>query len=110
MTKAEEARLKREARMQEELERVRAMACFEQDIVQRAGGHGPVCGIDEAGRGPLAGPVAAAAVILRRRARDGTGKHLPARQIVTAFMTSSPSPRTGPPSPANRRRAYGSWI
>ena len=64
MTKAEEARLKREARMQEELERVRAMACFEQDIVQRAGGHGPVCGIDEAGRGPLAGPVAAAAVIL----------------------------------------------
>jgi ribonuclease HII len=27
-------------------------------------GHGPVCGIDEAGRGPLAGPVCAAAVIL----------------------------------------------
>lgn len=26
--------------------------------------HGPVCGIDEAGRGPLAGPVCAAAVIL----------------------------------------------
>ncbi len=27
-------------------------------------GHGPVCGVDEAGRGPLAGPVCAAAVIL----------------------------------------------
>jgi ribonuclease HII len=29
----------------------------------------PVCGVDEAGRGPWAGPVAAAAVILRPRAR-----------------------------------------
>ena len=27
-----------------------------------------VCGVDEAGRGPLAGPVVAAAVILRRAA------------------------------------------
>src|ERR1700748_3018423 len=31
---------------------------------------GPVCGVDEAGRGPLAGPVVAAAVILNR-------KHMP---------------------------------
>ena len=29
---------------------------------------GPVCGVDEAGRGPWAGPVCAAAVILRPRA------------------------------------------
>ncbi|HKD47017.1 MAG TPA: ribonuclease HII [Rhizomicrobium sp.] len=28
---------------------------------------GPVCGVDEAGRGPLAGPVVAAAVILNRK-------------------------------------------
>ena len=27
---------------------------------------GPVCGVDEAGRGPLAGPVVAAAVILEK--------------------------------------------
>ena len=31
-----------------------------------AGGVSPVCGVDEAGRGPLAGPVCAAAVILPR--------------------------------------------
>lgn len=34
-------------------------SCFEQ-------GFGTVCGVDEAGRGPLAGPVCAAAVILPR--------------------------------------------
>jgi len=28
---------------------------------------GPVCGVDEAGRGPLAGPVVAAAVILDKK-------------------------------------------
>jgi ribonuclease HII len=40
------------------------MRDFELEAVRRAGGHGYICGIDEAGRGPLAGPVAAAAVIL----------------------------------------------
>lgn len=64
MTKAEEARQKKEARMQAELDRVRKMREFENEAVCRAGGSGLVCGIDEAGRGPLAGPVAAAAVIL----------------------------------------------
>lgn len=34
-----------------------------------SGARGLVCGIDEAGRGPLAGPVVAAAVILDRRQR-----------------------------------------
>ena len=32
----------------------------------RAAGFSSVCGVDEAGRGPLAGPVCAAAVILPR--------------------------------------------
>ncbi len=41
------------------------MACsFEQELQLSARGIGPVAGIDEAGRGPLAGPVVAAAVIL----------------------------------------------
>src|SRR3546814_3605332 len=47
---------------------------------------GPVAGVDEAGRGPLAGPVVAAAVILDRRAvPDGLNdsKQLaPARRAV----------------------------
>lgn len=37
---------------------------FELELVARRAGHWPVAGADEAGRGPLAGPVVAAAVIL----------------------------------------------
>lgn len=40
-------------------ERTRQLAEFD-----RAAGQGPIAGVDEAGRGPLAGPVVAAAVIL----------------------------------------------
>jgi len=40
---------------------------FEHELI--AGGYGTVCGVDEAGRGPLAGPVFAAAVILPCSAR-----------------------------------------
>ena len=36
-------------------------------LLERAFGGGPVCGVDEAGRGPWAGPVSAAAVILHPR-------------------------------------------
>ena len=35
---------------------------FDQEFREFCGGH--ICGVDEAGRGPLAGPVYAAAVIL----------------------------------------------
>lgn len=37
---------------------------FSLELVARQAGHWPVAGTDEAGRGPLAGPVVAAAVIL----------------------------------------------
>lgn len=63
MTKTEEARLERERKKQEKLEkelaRVEAMLTYERGYAGQV-----ICGIDEAGRGPLAGPVVAAAVIL----------------------------------------------
>ncbi len=49
---------------------------------------GPVCGVDEAGRGPLAGPVVAAAVILNRNiVPEGIGdsKALTAAQREKVF-------------------------
>lgn len=49
-----------EEKLKAERERLWKMACYERQYPE----HMPVCGIDEAGRGPLAGPVAAGAVIL----------------------------------------------
>ena len=64
MTKTEQLRLEREQRklekLQKERERLEAMRSFEHQYA----GYGAVCGIDEVGRGPLAGPVVAGAVIL----------------------------------------------
>ena len=40
------------------------MPDFELEAIAKAKGYTAVCGVDEAGRGPLAGPVCAAAVIL----------------------------------------------
>jgi len=54
--------LRRYERTQLERERLDAMYVYERAAV--AAGHMLVAGVDEAGRGPLAGPVAAAAVIL----------------------------------------------
>jgi hypothetical protein len=47
-------------RLEKERERLRSMRSYEQEYREFHG----ICGIDEAGRGPLAGPVSAAAVIL----------------------------------------------
>jgi ribonuclease HII len=54
-----QSRLKKEAA---ELERINRMREIEKDLKKK--GYRLVAGIDEAGRGPLAGPVVAAAVIL----------------------------------------------
>ena len=49
-------------RLEKELLRLEAMKAYEKENKDCA----LICGIDEAGRGPLAGPVAAGAVILPR--------------------------------------------
>lgn len=67
MTKKEEAQLRRQQKEKAELERVAGMRRFEQEAVAAcypALQGCLICGIDEAGRGPLAGPVAAGACIL----------------------------------------------
>ena len=62
----------KEEREKLDIERINAMRAFERELCRQTlpdsgipGSESPlICGIDEAGRGPLAGPVAAAAVIL----------------------------------------------
>lgn len=51
---------KQKERLQEEVKRTEAMSRFEKEY----GHYGYICGSDEVGRGPLAGPVVAGAVIL----------------------------------------------
>ena len=51
---------KKEAALAAERERLQSMRTYEKKYAQ----YDLICGIDEAGRGPLAGPVAAGAVIL----------------------------------------------
>ena len=57
---------KQKIKLELEKVRIRGMREFETELVKEAAGSEAfvIAGIDEAGRGPLAGPVAAGAVIL----------------------------------------------
>ena len=48
-------------KLKEEYERLETMSVYEKEYLRC----GNVCGVDEVGRGPLAGPVVAACVILK---------------------------------------------
>lgn len=52
--------------VEKEIERLQNMLEIEHDLYNK--GYNLVCGVDEAGRGPLCGPVVAAAVILPKHA------------------------------------------
>lgn len=60
MTKKEEQQKKRQEKLEAEIARIESLKVYEREY----GEYGIVCGIDEVGRGPLAGPVVAGAVIL----------------------------------------------
>lgn len=81
-----------------ELERLEAMLVYEQDAW--ASGRKMVAGVDEAGRGPLAGPVVAAAVILPRDRLiagldDSKRLTAPARERLFEMLEADPDVRIG---------------
>jgi ribonuclease HII len=81
-----------------ELSRLKAMSVYEYRLAKS--GYSSIAGIDEAGRGPLAGPVVAAACILPRNVyfeHLNDSKQLDARTRESCFaaITSHPETRFG---------------
>ncbi|MCD8090335.1 MAG: ribonuclease HII [Clostridiales bacterium] len=62
--KAVLAALKRYNKYLDETERVKGLWAYEEELFSE--GNNYICGVDEVGRGPLAGPVVTAAVILKK--------------------------------------------
>jgi len=63
MNKREEEKLrKQQEKLEKELARMKQMSVYEEEYSMCE----YICGIDEVGRGPLAGPVVAAAVVLAK--------------------------------------------
>jgi ribonuclease HII len=76
--------LRAQARKNAVTQKTVAMLAFEREA--EAGGFSAVAGVDEAGRGPLAGPVVAAAVVLREPVAGlDDSKRLTAAQRATLF-------------------------
>lgn len=65
LTKKRITELKRALKLEFEKERVETLCVYEKEY----SAYNYICGIDEAGRGPLAGPVVAGAVILPKDSR-----------------------------------------
>ncbi len=87
MTLKEERELKKAAKLEAEKQRIEAMREYEEmyDTFSY------ICGIDEAGRGPLAGPVVIAAAIMPR---DSMIEGVNDSKKVSEILMSSASSRT----------------
>lgn len=65
LTKKQETEIKRQLKYEKEVARIEALREYEEEYSE----YDFICGIDEVGRGPLAGPVMACAVILPKGCR-----------------------------------------
>jgi len=71
---------------------------FEEEAIKKSQGYKLIAGIDEAGRGPLAGPVVAAAIILPPEVKGKWVAMVRDSKLVTAIRRE----KTLRPAPQNR--------